>query len=259
MIGAMTEVIILGEGDAAAAALDEAAAQGIPAMRPAWPVWSVVPGFRVDALGPDGTIAMQAPRVLAVAGVRPVPFGGGTIPEWHAPRLLRAAMTFDGTGWTPLRDANGQTSVPGLFVAETAAQARSAIRRLLLPLPPQQAQGEGSDMRMTPSQKGNIVPAMPSDMVICPCEGLTRAHVEAAVADGARDMNQLRAFTRCGMGPCQGQQCEELAARILAPLVGGRVAAGQWTMRPPLFPVPLDLLMGAYTYADIPVPAPAPL
>ena len=72
-------------------------------------------------------------------------------------------------------------------------------------------------------------------------------------------MNQLKAFTRCGMGECQGRRCEDAAARLLAPHAGGRAAAGYWTRRVPLVPVPLAILCGDFTYADIPVPPPAPL
>ena len=38
---------------------------------------------------------------------------------------------------------------------------------------------------------------------------------------GAREVNQLKHFTRCGMGPCQGRMCGDVAAELLAATVGG--------------------------------------
>jgi hypothetical protein len=53
--------------------------------------------------------------------------------------------------------------------------------------------------------------------------------------------------------------CGDVAAEILAARVGSRQAVGTWTGRPPLRPVPLADLLGEFDYADIPIPAPAPL
>ena len=66
-------------------------------------------------------------------------------------------------------------------------------------------------------------------------------------------------FSRCGMGPCQGRLCGEAAAELLARRVGGREVAGFATGRLPLRPVPMDALLGEFDYADIPVPAAAPI
>jgi NAD(P)H-nitrite reductase large subunit len=94
--------------------------------------------------------------------------------------------------------------------------------------------------------------------IICRCEDVTRAELDAAIAAGARTLDQLKQWTRCGMGPCQGRMCGEAAGALLAAAVGGRERAGQWTGRPPLRPVAADALVGDFDYADIPIPAPAP-
>jgi bacterioferritin-associated ferredoxin len=95
--------------------------------------------------------------------------------------------------------------------------------------------------------------------VVCRCEDVTRAEIEEAVQAGARTLDQVKAFTRCGMGPCQGRMCGETAGDIVALQVGTRGAVGWWTGRPPLRPVPLADLVGTFDYGDIPVPRPAPL
>jgi len=88
---------------------------------------------------------------------------------------------------------------------------------------------------------------------------VTRAAIDAALDEGALSMNQLKQFSRCGMGPCQGRLCGEAAAELLARRVGGREVAGFATGRLPLRPVPMDALLGEFDYADIPVPAAAPI
>ena len=104
-----------------------------------------------------------------------------------------------------------------------------------------------------------LVSAIPPETVVCRCEGVTRAEIEAALDDGAAEMNQLKHFTRCGMGPCQGRLCGEAAAELVAIRVGGREHAGFATGRMPLRPVPMAALLGEFDYADIPVPTPSPV
>jgi hypothetical protein len=45
-----------------------------------------------------------------------------------------------------------------------------------------------------------LVASIPAETIVCRCEGVTRAEIEAAVDDGATEMNQVKQFTRCGMG-----------------------------------------------------------
>ena len=107
--------------------------------------------------------------------------------------------------------------------------------------------------------RGGLFEAIGQDTVVCRCEDVTRRDIEAAIAEGAGEINQIKHFTRCGMGPCQGRMCGEAAATIAAFHLGGRAAVGYWTPRPPLRPVPLAELVGSFSYDDIPVPEPAPL
>ncbi len=51
---------------------------------------------------------------------------------------------------------------------------------------------------------------------VCRCEEVTAGAVRAAAASGCQGMNQLKAYTRCGMGPCQGRMCGPVAIEVLA-------------------------------------------
>jgi bacterioferritin-associated ferredoxin len=74
------------------------------------------------------------------------------------------------------------------------------------------------------------------DTVICRCEDVTAAAVDAAVADGATTPAALKVVTRCGQGPCQGRMCERLVTARLP-------ARERFSARAPIAPVPLAALM----------------
>jgi bacterioferritin-associated ferredoxin len=82
---------------------------------------------------------------------------------------------------------------------------------------------------------------VPSDeTVVCACESITAAEVRAAIEDGAAGANQVKAFTRCGMGTCQGRMCGLTVTEIVAERRGITAAqAGHFTARFPAKPVAL--------------------
>jgi NAD(P)H-nitrite reductase large subunit len=110
-------------------------------------------------------------------------------------------------------------------------------------------------MAIRPAQ----VAAIPTDTIVCRCEDVTRGEIDRAIDDGAREVNQVKAWTRCGMGPCQGRSCADVVGELVALRAGGRAAAGYFTGRLPLRPVSLAAVTGDFVYADIPIPKAAPL
>jgi bacterioferritin-associated ferredoxin len=52
--------------------------------------------------------------------------------------------------------------------------------------------------------------------LVCRCEEVTAGQLRTAARIGALGMNQLKAFTRCGMGPCQGRMCGATAIEVMA-------------------------------------------
>ena len=80
-----------------------------------------------------------------------------------------------------------------------------------------------------------------------------------ALRDGAREMNQLKHFTRLGMGPCQGRMCTMNAATLLRENADTPPGDLRQTPRAPIRPIEMEELIGTFDYADIPVPKPAPL
>ncbi len=79
--------------------------------------------------------------------------------------------------------------------------------------------------------------------VVCRCEDITAGTIRAAAKAGARDPNQVKAITRCGMGPCLGRQCGAIASRIIAETLGrSMVETGLSRVRPPLRPITMAQL-----------------
>jgi NAD(P)H-nitrite reductase large subunit len=84
----------------------------------------------------------------------------------------------------------------------------------------------------------------PDEAIICRCERVTAGEIRAAIREGVRDMNQLKAVSRAGMGACGAKTCRPMIWRIFKE---EGVDLGEVTDRidRPLFvEVPLGILAG---------------
>lgn len=76
------------------------------------------------------------------------------------------------------------------------------------------------------------------ETVVCRCEEVTAGQIREAAKLGRIGPNQVKTFTRSGMGPCQGRQCSYTVSHILAATQGVPVAdIGFPRIRRPLKPV----------------------
>ena len=235
----------------------------------------------LDAAGaPAGATSRIAVDTLFV--------GDGLVAGAELTRLLGAAHDHDALrgGLVPRLDDFGRTTVPGLYAAGDGAGIRGAGPAVLAGrlaglaaasdagrLPKDDLLAAAAPIsrrlrRIAPIADASCrlmrvpdarIAAIPPETVVCRCEDVTRGELEVAIARGAGELNQLKHFTRLGMGPCQGRMCGATAAALLALATGeGQTEVG-FTPRTPLRPVPLDRLIGTFDYADLPVPKPAPL
>jgi hypothetical protein len=87
----------------------------------------------------------------------------------------------------------------------------------------------------------HILDAVADDEIVCRCEGIRAGALrEAATALDAAEVNRLKAFTRIGMGRCQGRMCGLAAAELLARARRCDVVeAGRLRGQPPVKPVPI--------------------
>ena len=81
------------------------------------------------------------------------------------------------------------------------------------------------------------------DTLVCRCEEVTAGDIRQCVEEGATGPNQLKAYTRCGMGPCQGRMCGLTVTEVIADARGKPAdEIGYYRLRPPIKPVSLGEL-----------------
>jgi thioredoxin reductase/bacterioferritin-associated ferredoxin len=170
--------------------------------------------------------------------------------------------------WLPILDVNGASNVEGISIAGdgagiggvlTAAQrGRIAARAAVEVLKPEAAARVASmtSLRaaLTKAERGRAfldvlfqppkqfrVPE--GDTIVCRCEEVTAKDILDAVAIGATGPNQLKAYRRTGMGPCQGRLCGLTVTELMAEARGKTPEEiGYYRLRAPVKPITLSEL-----------------
>jgi hypothetical protein len=79
------------------------------------------------------------------------------------------------------------------------------------------------------------------DTIVCRCEEVTASQVIETAGLGCPGPNQMKAFLRCGMGPCQGRLCGLTVTELIARTRGvSPQDVGYYRIRPPVKPVTVD-------------------
>ncbi len=66
-----------------------------------------------------------------------------------------------------------------------------------------------------PLDKPIITPSLPDDAMICLCERVSVKEVRDLIKQGITDLNQIKAITRAGMGPCGAKTCDTLIRNLI--------------------------------------------
>jgi NADPH-dependent 2,4-dienoyl-CoA reductase/sulfur reductase-like enzyme/NAD-dependent dihydropyrimidine dehydrogenase PreA subunit/bacterioferritin-associated ferredoxin len=85
----------------------------------------------------------------------------------------------------------------------------------------------------------------PDEAVVCRCERITAGEIKAAIHDGVRDMNQLKAITRAGMGACGSKTCRPMIWRIFQEEGIDLGTVTDRVDRPLFVEIPIGVLAGA--------------
>jgi len=165
--------------------------------------------------------------------------------------------------WTPVLDADGNSSIPGIAIAGDGAgiggaqaalwrgriAAERAIKALrptakVSDLSPQLKRAERGraflDILFKPAKQFRIPQG---DTIVCRCEEITAKDVLDSVAIGATGPNQLKAYRRTGMGPCQGRLCGLTVTELMAEARGkSPQEIGYYRLRAPVKPIMLSEL-----------------
>jgi hypothetical protein len=270
-------VLLVGEGeelDAVRGALSRAGAE----------VVGPVPTLALRAIG--GRVSVAWVRFLDPGGtprrerVDAVAFGDRT------PNLDLVLAAGGRVGWrdgrlTPLVDPDGQTSVPGLFVAGDAAGhegdlgdaaadalartvgraasgfARSSTRIGEATAPETGRAGDPprSTSDGTPAGRGS------AHAVLCFCEDVRGWEIDAELTAGYEDPELVKRRTGALTGPCQGKYCLSAVTCALNGANSLATAAGAGgivlpTGRPPLRPIRLGDLVADEAVPTTPDPGP---
>lgn len=87
--------------------------------------------------------------------------------------------------------------------------------------------------------------------IVCRCEEVTAGQIRGWARAGAMGPNQLKAFGRPGMGPCQGRYCGLTTTELLAEVHGTTPASvGLARLRAPLKPITLGELAALHPKDD---------
>ena len=185
----------------------------------------------------------------------------------------RFQFNANGRQWEPVRDSAGHASVAGVYLAGDGASIggadvaelqgertaltlladaghRTDVERvqLLDRALSRQARFRAALDASYPFP-AHLLPTIPDDTVVCRCEGVTAGTLRTTIAlrDPA-DVNRLKAFTRLGMGRCQGRMCGHVGAELLADARNGdTIGAGRLRAQPPVKPLPLSAVLSAET------------
>jgi len=85
------------------------------------------------------------------------------------------------------------------------------------------------------------------DEIVCRCERVTAGEIRALIRQGVRDLNELKAATRAGMGSCGGKTCPGLIRRLYREEGVRDQELTGFTQRPIFMEVPLGAFAGVVT------------
>jgi thioredoxin reductase/bacterioferritin-associated ferredoxin len=194
----------------------------------------------------------------------------GVAPNVNLAMAAGAAYQWDDTQlcWKPVVDVDGHTTVKNIAIAGDGAgiggafaaveRGRIAALAAVEALAPER-------MSLLPDRSGVLQALRRAELgrtfldvlfqpapqfrrpegetIVCRCEEVKAAQIAETISLGVEGPNQLKAFLRCGMGPCQGRMCGLTVTELIAQARGvSPDAVGYYRLRPPVKPIALKEL-----------------
>jgi NADPH-dependent 2,4-dienoyl-CoA reductase/sulfur reductase-like enzyme len=173
----------------------------------------------------------------------------GLVPNVHISLALQLRHEWDDEQlcWRPSLDVWGQTSLPTIAIAGdgggiAGAEAAMLSGRLAAldaalwlghigeadrnrraepireALHREKRRQKFLDRLYRPQQ--SVISPVEAEVIACRCEEVSVGQIRRAARLDAVGHNQAKAFTRCGMGPCQGRICGLIASAVIADELG---------------------------------------
>jgi thioredoxin reductase/bacterioferritin-associated ferredoxin len=224
-------------------------------------------------VGPVDSRGYPLPGNEKTFEVDTVCIGYGLIPSVWLTSLLGCRHDYNPLvgGWAPFFDENMQTDQPGVFVAgDGAGIAGVLVAKMQGTIAGLYAAAHAGDISIDQAVHGSLPQLrlldpmgrfrnamdriyriqpdlyanVTDDTIVCRCESITAGEIRQAIREGTMNLNDIKKRTRCGMGYCQGTNCQPTIAAILAREFDADPATIKMlTTRPPARPIPLNLLM----------------
>lgn len=230
-----------------------------------------------------GVIPLQVEGETAVTGVRfgtrsgeqmqvgadAVGMGFHLRSETQLADLAHCEFAFDEelAQWAPCTDADGRSTVPGVYLAGDGARilgadsaeltgelaALAALSDLELPVSGQRVQKLRRGRERMERFRRGLAMAFPwpaflargveDDVLLCRCEAISAGELRASASQsGAPELNRAKALVRVGMGRCQGRYCGQAAAEVLADARGEALReVGRLRGQGPVKPLPCNI------------------
>lgn len=196
-----------------------------------------------DLRGVEGVSYRDSSGAVGRIGCDAVALGYHLRPETQLADLAGCAFAFDAPThqWLPQLDAMGRSSVKNVYLAgdgvrvlgADGAEAAGALAALAV----LQDLGRSVDASRVAALsrertkmdrfRAGLAEAFPwpaqqaarlsDDTIVCRCEGISAGELRRVTNDeGACEANRAKAFSRVGMGRCQGRYCGHAAAEVIA-------------------------------------------
>ena len=123
---------------------------------------------------------------------------------------------------------------PGTLLVQVKMERRVAKRAVGIRV---------QEARVDPSAVYENAP-LPDEAVVCRCERVTAGEIRSAIRSGVRDINQMKALNRAGMGACGSKTCRPMIWRIFQEEGVDMKAVTDRVDRPLFVEVPLGTLAG---------------
>jgi NADPH-dependent 2,4-dienoyl-CoA reductase/sulfur reductase-like enzyme len=200
-----------------------------------------------DQRGVEGVSYRDSSGTVQRIACDAVALGYHLRPETQLADLAGCAFTFDASThqWLPQLDDMGRSSVKTVYLAgdgvrvlgADGAEAAGALAALAVLKDLGRSVDAARVKALTRERakmdrfRAGLAEAFPwpaqhaarlsDDTIVCRCEGISVGELRrVTLEEGAREANRAKAFSRVGMGRCQGRYCGHAAAEVIAAAAG---------------------------------------
>jgi NADPH-dependent 2,4-dienoyl-CoA reductase/sulfur reductase-like enzyme len=212
---------------------------GVPVLNGVTPV--EISGSKDD--GVSGVTVRDAGGATRSFSCDAVAMGYHLRPETQLADIARCEFAFDQETrqWFPVLGEDGRSSVQGIYLAGDGARilgadgaeiagrlaALAVLADLGKSVPADRLQALRRERATMDTFRRGLVAAfpwpaeqagaLPDEAIVCRCECISAGELRRVVGEmGAQEANRAKAFSRVGMGRCQGRYCAQAGAEVIA-------------------------------------------